>query len=146
MSLEDVPIVMQNERAAYPIPWSEQVFRESVVGRNHCYVFERFEEIVGHAVISEVLDETHLLNLCIAPHAAGKGLGRHFLKALIQKAVDRKASAFYLEVRVSNKAAQDLYFSEGFNEVGIRPNYYPDKNGREDALLMTLDLTIDDYA
>lgn len=142
----DLPKVMQIERASYPIPWSENVFSECVRGNNLCYVLANGDEIVGYAVISVILDETHLLNLCVAPEYGRRGYGRYFLKHLIREANERESSMFFLEVRASNEAARQLYFSEGFNEVGIRPNYYPAKTGREDAVLMTLELRLDRYA
>jgi len=144
---KDLPSVMEVERLCYPIPWSESVFEESVSGNNECWLIEYDGLLSGHTVVSNVLDEVHLLNLCIAPEFNRKGLGRVLLQHLISKAVERNASVFFLEVRVSNRTAIDLYFSEGFNEVGLRPNYYPreEGSGREDALLMTLELSVDQY-
>jgi [ribosomal protein S18]-alanine N-acetyltransferase len=43
-----------------------------------------------------------------------------------------------LEVRVSNKAAQNLYAKYGFREAGLRRGYYTDN--KEDALIMTTDV------
>jgi ribosomal-protein-alanine acetyltransferase len=103
-------------------------------------------KLCGHAIISNVLDEVHLLNLCIDPLNSRQGLGRAFLQHLIHRAINRKAVVFFLEVRASNRAAIDLYFSEGFNEVGVRPNYYPAPDGHEDAILMTLELSVDAQA
>lgn len=142
----DLDKVMMVERASYPIPWSRGVFEDCLKNkRNDCWLAVFSNEICGHAVLSHVLDETHLLNICISPSIAGNGLGRNFLRDLIQKSVKRGSNCFYLEVRVSNHAAIKLYNSEGFNEVGIRPNYYPATSGREDALLMTLELSLDQY-
>jgi len=145
MQADDLPQVMFNEKDAYPIPWSRDVFEDCLAGRNHCLVLEKGGQVIGHAVLSYVLDETHLLNLCISPQYARNGYGRFFLLYLINLARERSTSVFYLEVRTSNSAAHALYLSEGFNEVGVRPNYYPAENGREDALLMTLELSIDQY-
>ncbi len=145
MMVSDLDRVLEVEQAAYDIPWSRGVFEDCVSGRNECWVLEHEGALLGHAIISNVLDETHLLNLCVHPAYGRRGLGRSFLKFLITRATARKSSSFYLEVRVSNTAAIQLYFSEGFNEVGIRPAYYPAKNGREDAMLMTLELRVDQY-
>lgn len=143
---QDLDRVMEVENAAYPIPWTRGVFEDSLKAKsNDCLVAMVDGQICGHAVVSHVLDETHLLNICIEPRFAGRGLGRVFLRKLIDLAVERGSNSFYLEVRVSNEAAIKLYFSEGFNEVGLRPNYYPAKTGREDAMLMTLELSIDQY-
>jgi len=45
-----------------------------------------------------------------------------------------------LEVRPSNHTAIQLYHSVGFNEIGVRKDYYPAHNGREDALILALHL------
>ena len=52
----------------------------------------------------------------------------------------RQVSRVFLEVRPSNANAIALYFDEGFNEIGRRPRYYPAKDGREDALVMAMEL------
>jgi ribosomal-protein-alanine N-acetyltransferase len=49
----------------------------------------------------------------------------------------------FLEVRPSNTPALALYHSEGFNEIGRRPRYYPAAQGREDAV-MAIELVGDD--
>ena len=59
---------------------------------------------------------------------------------LIKKCIERKTSNLFLEVRRSNKNAILLYEKKGFNEVGIRPNYYKTSDGNEDAILMALSL------
>lgn len=145
MLVSDLDVVMKIERDAYPLPWTQKVFEECIAGRDECWLFIYEGQQVGHGVISHIVDETHLLNICIAPSFSRRGLGRAFLRLLIDLAAQRKSTVFYLEVRVSNQAAISLYHSEGFNEVGTRPNYYPALSGREDALLMTLDLSFDHY-
>ena len=51
-----------------------------------------------------------------------------------------RAERVFLEVRPSNTAAIALYDSAGFNEIGKRPNYYPGPRGREDAIVMAMEL------
>lgn len=145
MTTQDLTVVMANEQAAYPIPWSQSVFEDSLSGSNHCWVVMSEGQVVGHAIVSVVLDEFHLLNICVSPAYQGKGLGRECLEFLIVWAQERNLAMFFLEVRASNEGAIALYHSAGFNEVGVRPNYYPADNGREDAILMTLQLSIDHY-
>ena len=43
-------------------------------------------------------------------------------------------------MRLSNAAALALYRKRGFNEVGMRKNYYPGEKGREDALILATEL------
>jgi len=146
MRLDQLPEIMCIERSAYPFPWRQSMFESSLASRDECRVMISDGKILGYSVVSYVLDEAHLLNLCISPDYSGQGLGRFLLRSMIQSALGKKCMMFFLEVRVSNVSAINLYFSEGFNEVGIRPNYYPADGGREDAMLMTLDLSVDLFA
>jgi [ribosomal protein S18]-alanine N-acetyltransferase len=79
-----------------------------------------------------------ILNVAVHPEEQRRGHGARLLRHILAEAKRGKARVLSLEVRVSNHAAQGLYRSFGFREVGIRPKYYAD-NG-EDALLMDLEL------
>ena len=67
------------------------------------------------------------------------GLGRRLLTLAIAEARARKARWLGLEVRPSNAAALTLYQGLGFRLTSVRKGYYQDN--REDALVLTLDLT-----
>ncbi len=100
--------------------------------------------LVGYGVLSIAADEAHVLNVCIDPYSQTRGLGRRLFRALVKLARDHGAQRVFLEVRPSNTPAVALYHSEGFNEIGRRPRYYPAKDGREDALVMAMELVDDD--
>ena len=138
----DLPFVMGNENAAYEFPWSQTVMRQSLNGNDQCWVAVVGGEIVGHAVMKYVLDEAHLLNICIHPQNQGRGLGTSALKAVISRAESQGAREMFLEVRASNAAAIGLYEDAGFNETGRRNGYYPTDGGREDAILMAKVLSL----
>ncbi len=72
--------------------------------------------------------------------ARGAGYGRQLLRALLQLARGRGVQRVFLEVRPSNRGAIALYHNEGFNEIGRRPRYYPARDGREDAIVMAIEL------
>jgi ribosomal-protein-alanine N-acetyltransferase len=59
---------------------------------------------------------------------------------LLDAARRMSADIMLLEVRPSNRIALNLYHNMGFCEVGTRKNYYPSHNGREDALILALNL------
>ena len=77
-----------------------------------------------------------MLNLCVRPESQQQGIGRKLLRHLISIARRHDAEVLFLEVRLSNKYARSLYADEGFNELGIRRDYYPTAGGREDALIL----------
>lgn len=142
MTLQDIPAVMAVERQAFPYPWTEGIFRDCLVQGYSGWIYEEAGAIVGYAMLMFVLDEMHLLNLCICPQAQGRGLGTRLLRTLERIGRATKAEVCFLEVRRSNAAAIRLYHKLGFNEIGQRKGYYPARNGREDALVMAKTLLL----
>ncbi|CTP87634.1 ribosomal-protein-alanine N-acetyltransferase RimI [Xanthomonas translucens pv. arrhenatheri] len=132
--------VMEIERRAYPFPWTRGIFRDCLQAGYPGWVLQEQGRIVGYGVISVAADEAHILNVCVAPERQSRGYGRLLLRALIKYSADLGARRVFLEVRPSNPGAIALYHSEGFNEIGRRPRYYPAANGREDALVMAIEL------
>ena len=133
MHVDDLANVMQTERAAYEHPWTEGIFRDCLRVGYCCWVCELERSPIGHAVMSVAVGEAHILNVCVAPEWQGKGLGRRLLERLLRIAVQHHADTAYLEVRVSNQSARNLYESSGFGEIGVRRDYYPAHPAREDA-------------
>ena len=141
MRVEDLDAVMVVERRAYPYPWSIGIFRDCLFAGYPAWVLLEGGAFIGHGVLSVAADEAHVLNVCIDPSRQGRGLGRTLLRAMVEAARGRGARRVFLEVRPSNPAAIALYQDEGFNEIGRRPRYYPaDNNGREDAIVMAMEL------
>ena len=136
----DLPAVMAIEQRAYAFPWTQGVFRDCLLANHPSWVLVEGGHIIGYAVLSVAADEAHVLNLCTAPEMQGRGHGRRLLRALLQLARGRGAHRVFLEVRPSNAPAIALDHDEGFNEIGRRPRYYPARDGREDALVMALEL------
>ncbi len=144
MREEDLDAVMQIELRAYPFPWTRGIFRDCLrAGYAAWALAEAGGEVIGYGVLSVAADEAHILNVCMAPHRQGHGHGRRLLRALVQQARAHGAVRLFLEVRPSNPNAIALYRAEGFNEIGRRPRYYPAHAGREDAIVMAMELQRD---
>lgn len=136
MRFQDVDAVLAIEHRIYAFPWTLGNFRDSLSSGYSCWTYDFCDCPIGYAILMLAAGEAHLLNLGIAHDWQGQGLGRKFLRHLIEVARQDNADMMFLEVRPSNKKAIELYLSEGFNEIGLRRNYYPAANGREDAILM----------
>ena len=136
----DLDAVMRIEERAYPFPWTRGIMRDCLHAGYAMWVQERAGVIVGYGVLSIAVGEAHVLNLCTAPGNEGEGLGRRMLQALLRVARGGGAQRVFLEVRPSNPRAIALYERSGFNEIGRRPRYYPARDGREDAIVMALEL------
>ena len=140
MQLADLPDVLRNERLGYMHPWTEGIFRDCLRNGQECWLLMSSNLNVGHGILSIAAGESHLLNVCVHPDFQGHGFGRILVEHILERALAGKASTIFLEVRPSNVAACELYDKLGFNEVGIRENYYPSKVGREDALVLAKEL------
>ena len=140
MREEDLGAVQVNEAAAYSHPWTPGIFRDCLGSGYSCWVAEAAGTIVGHGIMSVAVGETHILNICVSPDWQGRGVGRRFLQHLLDVSRGYGALMAFLEVRPSNGAAVNLYESIGFSEVGRRRNYYPAREGREDAIVMAMGL------
>ncbi len=141
MQVEDLDQVVANEFTSYAFPWTRGIFLDCLKARHECWVTCVEDEIVAHAVLSLGAGEGHLLNLCVRRDRQGLGYGRALALHMVARAHARRASMIFLEVRPSNVVAGKLYDSLGFNEIGIRKNYYPTTLGHEDARVLALDLS-----
>jgi ribosomal-protein-alanine N-acetyltransferase len=136
----DVDDVLAIERDIYSHPWTLGNFRDSLQAGYSCWVLECGCELVGYGVVMMGVQEAHLLNLSVRREWQRRGLGRRLLEHFLQLAREAGARRMFLEVRPSNAAARALYAARGFQEVTVRRGYYPATEGREDAILMGLDL------
>jgi ribosomal-protein-alanine N-acetyltransferase len=139
---QDLPAVLDIERAGYSHPWTEGMFRDCLKGGNLCRVAVSGECIVGHLLVSVAAGECQVFNICCHPGWRRRGVAEALLTDVFATAWDLGAEAVFLEVRVSNGAACALYEKLGFERVGKRKGYYPADHGREDAWVYRLDLTL----
>lgn len=140
MRQDDIPAVLAVEDAAYDFPWSETILRDCLRVGYYCMVCEVDGEIRGHGIMSLGVGECHLLNICIHPDFQRRGLGTVMINALLDLARWKKTRVAFLEVRVSNQGACRLYRHLGFSEIGRRKAYYPSRDGREDAIILMMEL------
>jgi len=136
MSHSDLKQVITVEEKAYPHPWTLGIFRDCLRIGYNAWVMTLDKEIIGYAIVMLSPGEAHILNICIDPDFQKKGLGRYLLRHILKKSKQTDVDMVLLEVRRSNAAAQQLYQSEGFHELGVSKAYYPADNGREDAIIL----------
>jgi ribosomal-protein-alanine N-acetyltransferase len=135
----DIPDVMELERSAHSHPWRQSSFEDCLSGRQRCWLAEANDKLVGYVVITHGGGDAELLNIAVSPKFQRKGIGSTLLQHAISCVIGH-ADMLFLEVRMSNRKAIELYSKEGFFELGNRKNYYPTLNGHEDALLMASQL------
>ena len=136
MNYADLKQVIAIEEKAYPYPWTVGIFRDCLRVGYGAWVMTLDNNVTGYGVVMQAAGEAHILNICIDPDYQGEGLGRYLLRHLLKKSAQSDIDMIMLEVRRSNVSAQQLYESEGFNELGVRKAYYPADSGREDAIIL----------
>ena len=146
---DDISALVALDAMVSASPWQAVHFasacREGEVGAGtRAKEFALLAEVegvgAGFAVISVVLDEASLLNVAVQPSLQRCGIALALLRAALAAIRESGGKRCLLEVRESNRAARRLYEKCGFRVDGIRRNYYPAPSGREDALLMSLQL------
>ena len=136
----DLPAVAEMEKSLYVFPWSLGNFRDSLTAGYDCWTVAHGQVVIGYAVLMVALDEAHLLNFAVSAEWQNQGIGRAFLTHMVDVARGAGCQIIYLEVRPSNVGARHLYRTAGFQQIAIRPDYYPALSGREDALFLGLTL------
>jgi len=135
----DINEIMTIERASFTSPWSARFFLEEIrVSYAKSVLAEMEGRIIGYVIYWQLPKEVDIHNLAVHPAYRRQGIGRALLSSAIDSARSQETNRVTLEVRKSNQAAQQLYYSLGFVERGVRKGYYSDDG--EDALLMVLDL------
>lgn len=140
MSEAHLGAVVAIEEAVHQHPWTHGNFADSIAAGYHCWVAHREGALVGYGVVMVAAGEAHLLNLSVDAAWHRQHIGSELTRFFIQLARDYGADRLYLEVRPSNGPARALYAAHGFEQIGVRRDYYPAAEGREDAVIMELDL------
>ena len=136
-SFDDISSIVEIENKTNQMPWSKAQFLSSMEVGHYSVVMHKDSDILGFAIYSPIIPESHLLNIAIDPAYQGKGLGDKLLQQIILQNRTIGVKTISLEVRVSNLPAINLYEKRGFHKVAIRPDYYSG-SPKEDALLMSL--------
>jgi ribosomal-protein-alanine N-acetyltransferase len=133
--------VLQVEKAAYAKPWSSGNFVDSLNSGYEAQMLLAGDTLLGYFVAMKGVDEVHLLNITVAPTYQRQGWAHVMLDALALWAKGQRADWLWLEVRVGNLRAIEVYEAQGFSRMGLRKKYYPAVNGeREDAIVMSRSL------
>ncbi|MEN2995286.1 MAG: ribosomal protein S18-alanine N-acetyltransferase [Thermodesulfovibrio sp.] len=136
---EDLPYILNIATQSFSLPWSLKTFKDEFLNPNTIFKVAEFDgEIAGYIVLRKILDEAELLSIAVKPELRRKGIATKLIKNILDEIKDSVKCCF-LEVRVSNIKAINLYEKLGFKKVRIRKKYYT--LPEEDAIIMRLDFS-----
>lgn len=134
--------ILEIERVVQISPWSAgdfiTCFDNDFYRITGAYSKDR---LLAYAVLMVHPPEAELHTLAIDRPFQNRGIGRIFIRHLVEQSAELAIERIYLEVRESNAAAVRLYENSGFIHTGSRPGYYQNEAGSESALLLRLDLS-----
>jgi [ribosomal protein S18]-alanine N-acetyltransferase len=142
MTKRHIAALMPYEQAMFgPEAWTADGYRHELADKRRRYYIAAVDEdeaLLGWAGVRVVADSAEILTVGVVPQARRQGIGARLLAMLLDEARRRGAVEAFLEVRVDNLAAQQLYERAHFLRMGIRRGYYD--GGRVDAVVMRRDL------
>lgn len=143
MTPADILMAVKIEEACFSLPWSENAFADSLNREDTLFlVCEKKEgeqsQIVGYVGAYISFDEASITNVAVLPEARRCGIGKLLMNQMHQAAKEAGATHMFLEVRVSNEAALTLYRGMGYENLGVRKNFY--EHPTEDAYIMSCPL------
>lgn len=135
MTEEDVAAVAALEGENFSRPWSYDAFFQTLSDENYIVIIAKDRDaLLGYCVLLCTGEEADITNVCTAPSARGKGMATAMLTVLMEEGKNRGVAEYFLEVREGNVPARSLYTKLGFEEIGLRKNYYEEP--KEHAVLM----------
>ena len=135
MKAHHVPQVAELEKLCFSAPWSEaSIAHELTTDYSFWLVAENDGTVVGYIGSQISFPEADVMNVAVRPEYRRKGLGQILVEALCTHLRNIDCESLTLEVRESNGPAIALYEKQGFQQVGLRKNYYRDP--KEDARIL----------
>ena len=139
MEKSDLPTVMEIERQSFPHPWPEIAFKQGARRTNpHChFLVARTNSVpIAFIIFSIVADDVHITNFAVSPAHRRQNVGKYLLAKSLAHIKTQGGRNIFLEVRISNLPALNLYRQFGFRIADFRRKYYPDDG--EDAYILWL--------
>ena len=138
MKVSDIPAVLALENKAFKTPWTEDQFRYELLDNPYAvlWVYEEEGKIRGYYDLWIIFENAELATIGVDPAYQKQGIGQKLMDHLTAEAMKHECENIGLEVRVSNLPAIKLYERNGFFTINVRPGYYKDQDGHEDAYRM----------
>ena len=123
----DVDAVHRLEEECFPAPWRREFFVSEVSAEGRFnLVAKRGEAIIGYLFAMWLFDEMHVNKIAVIESERRKGIADALMASCFAFARENGVRTISLEVRKSNRIAQDFYRHLDFTSSYVRPRYYPD--------------------
>jgi len=135
VNISDLDDIHEIEQESYPHPWTKGILKDCINNHYDFYIANYNNNIIGYVIAKISIYETHILNLTISRNFRSNGIASQLLEMVFAKCFIMNSLNLYLETRVDNIPAINLYEKHGFRRIAIRKDYYKTQKGREDAIV-----------
>ena len=90
--------------------------------------------VIGYIIGTKIPPESEIYRIAVRKDKRQRGIGYRLLSYALKTERGSGVETVFLEVRESNTPARALYKAYGFNEIGVRKNYY--QKPTENAIVM----------
>jgi ribosomal-protein-alanine N-acetyltransferase len=126
-TLADVDAVHRIEAASFPAPWRREFFAAEVLADSRFNIVARIDGVlVGYLFGMWIFDEMHVNKIAVDANHRRNGIAHTLMQRTFDFANAHGIATLSLEVRQSNRAAQEFYRFLDFETSYIRKRYYPD--------------------
>ena len=127
--------VAELEKICFSDPWSENSVASELKNPLSLWLVALDgATVAGYIGSQRVGEEADMMNVAVHLDYRRKGIARELVMGLVSALREKGVQSLALEVRQSNEPAIALYSQLGFQQVGLRPNYY--RNPKENALIL----------
>ena len=128
--------IFEIEKATFSLPWSmDALYSQTDTDRNIFLAATENGEVLGYVGLMFVLDEGYISNVAVSEKHRRRHVADMLITSLEERARSKGLAFMSLEVRASNASARALYQKHGYEDVGVRKNYY--EKTCEDAVIST---------
>ena len=123
----DIEAIHRLETAAFPSPWRREFFESELAASGRvCLTARRHGALVGYLFAMWFFDEMHVNKIAVEEHERRRGIALELMNRCLAFAREHGVKSVSLEVRKSNRGAQEFYEFLDFEALYMRPRYYPD--------------------
>lgn len=123
----DVDEVHALETRAFPAPWRRDFFESELRASGRFNLVARRDGVlIGYVFAMWFFDEMHVNKIAVDRRERRQGIALALMEECLRFARTNRIKTISLEVRKSNRGAQDFYRVLDFEASYTRPRYYPD--------------------
>ena len=118
--------ILEIENIVFSKPWARVQIKNELNLRTNAenWVYMEGQQVAGYILGWQVVDEFHIYNIAVHTDFQRKHIGRSLIEHICRRLQSQGVQRVYLEVSWKNKSAQKLYESMGFQQMGMRKDYY----------------------